>query len=113
MHELGVIIEVVRTVEKIAAGQNLKKIESLTLQIGKLSSIVPEYIEKSYPVAVDGTILQDTKLIIDVLPANGMCRECGHVYDIVDNQKICPYCKAQNYDILGGREFFIKEISAC
>jgi hydrogenase nickel incorporation protein HypA/HybF len=113
MHELGVIIEVVKTVERIAVEQHLTKIESLTLQIGKLSSVVPEYIEKSYPVAVGGSMLQDTRLIIDILPANGMCRECGHVYDIVDSEKICPHCKAQNYDILSGREFFIKEISAC
>jgi hydrogenase nickel incorporation protein HypA/HybF len=88
MHELGILIEAVKAFEKIAAEQYPIKIESLMLQIGKRSSVIPEYNEKPYPVTVDGTILQDTKLMIDVLPANGICRKCGHVYDIIDNEKM-------------------------
>ena len=57
MHELGIIIEVVQTVERIAREQNLTQIQRLTLQIGELSSVIPYFVEQCYPAAVDGTML--------------------------------------------------------
>ncbi|MCC5428918.1 hydrogenase maturation nickel metallochaperone HypA, partial [Clostridium botulinum] len=53
MHELGVIIEVVKTVEDIAIKNHLTKIDTIVLQIGELSSMIPKYIEECYPAAVD------------------------------------------------------------
>ena len=41
MHELGIIAEVVRRVETIAKQQQITKIETLVLQIGELSSVIP------------------------------------------------------------------------
>ena len=34
MHELGILMEVIRTVEKFAAENQIKRIEALVLQIG-------------------------------------------------------------------------------
>lgn len=113
MHELGVIINVVKTVENFATRNGLTKIDTLVLQIGELSSMIPRYIEACYPAAVDGTIMKDTKLKIEILPANGRCKKCSKVYNLLENKSICPNCKSQQFEILGGREFLIKEIVAC
>jgi len=43
MHELGVIIEVVKTVEKFAEKNSVKQIDTLVLQIGELSSMISIY----------------------------------------------------------------------
>lgn len=82
MHELGVVIEVAKTVEKVAIENNLTEIERLVLQIGELSSMIPKYIESCYPVAVENTILENTKLDIEVIPANGMCKNCNKVFNL-------------------------------
>lgn len=113
VHELGVVIAVVEKVEKLAREQQLIKIEKLVLQIGELSSIVPMYVENCFPAAVDGTLLQDTKLEIEILPGNALCRKCRKVYNFLENNRTCPYCQAQEWEIISGREFYIKEISAC
>lgn len=110
MHELGVVIEVVNTVEKFAQANNVSRVDSLVLQIGELSSMVPKYIEAVYPAATDGTFLSDTELIIEVLPANGMCRDCKKVYHLPETKGVCPVCGSKNPEILSGREFMIKEI---
>lgn len=112
MHELGVVIEVVKTVEKVALENNLTKVDSLVLQIGELSSMVPKYIESCYPVAVDNTILQDTKLEIEVIPANGMCKSCNKVFNVKENNGQCGYCGSKGWDLLSGKGFVIKEIVA-
>lgn len=113
LHELGVVIEVVKTVEEIAREQQLTNIDTIVLQIGELSSMIPKYIEQCYPAAVDGTILEDSKLKIEILPGNAICRECGKVYHLLASRDQCPFCGSAKWEIISGREFYIKEIIAC
>lgn len=113
MHELGVVIEVINTVENFAKRNALTKIDTLVLQIGELSSIIPRYVEACYPAAADGTLLQDTKLKIEILPGNAICRECSKVFNFIENEGKCPKCGSKDLELLCGKEFMIKEIIAC
>ena len=113
MHELGVVIEVIKTVENFARQNALTKIDTLVLQIGELSSMIPKYIEACYPAAVDGTLLQETKLKIEVLPGNAICKNCNKVFNLILNNNKCPKCANKDWEILCGKEFMIKEIIAC
>lgn len=113
MHELGVVIEVIKTVEDFAKKHGVAKIDTLVLQIGELSSMIPRYVEACYPAAVDGTLLQETHLTIEILPGNAICKKCNKVFNLMKNKSKCPNCGGTHYEILGGKEFMIKEIIAC
>ncbi len=113
MHELGVVIEVVKNVENFAKQNGVTKIDTLVLQIGELSSMIPKYIKDCYPAAVDGTLLQETKLEIEILPGNAICQKCNKVFNLIENNKECPDCGRENWELLSGKEFNIKEIIAC
>lgn len=113
MHELGIIMEVMKTVEDFAQQNGLTKIDTVVLQVGELSSVIPKYLNECYPAAVDGSFMSDTKLEIEVLPGNGLCQKCGKVFNVLENQARCPDCRSKKFDILGGREFNIKEVIAC
>lgn len=110
MHELGILMEVVKTVEKFAVENQLDRMEELVLQIGEISSVIPEYMEKVYPAAVEGTILENTKLRIEILPANAKCRDCGSTFHATVCGGVCPDCGSRNMKLVSGREFMIKEI---
>lgn len=69
MHELGVIIEVAKAIEQIALENQLREVESIVLQIGEISSMIPRYIEECYPAAVDGTMLEKSRLDIEIIQA--------------------------------------------
>lgn len=113
LHELGVIIEVIKTVEDFARQNKVERIDTLVLQIGELSSMIPKYIEDCYPAAIDGTLLQETKLKIEIVPGNALCKQCNKVFNIIRNKSICPACGGKDWDLLCGKEFMIKEIVAC
>ncbi|MGE5417469.1 MAG: hydrogenase maturation nickel metallochaperone HypA [Acidobacteriota bacterium] len=113
MHELGIVIHVVQTVEEFATQNGLTKIDTLVIQIGELSGCVPRYFEACYPAAVDGTLLQETKLIIEILPSNALCNKCSTVFNLIENDYKCPNCGEKDCEILCGKEFVIKEIIAC
>jgi hydrogenase nickel incorporation protein HypA/HybF len=111
MHELSVVIEVVTTVEKfIEENRVTGRVETLVLQIGELSSMIPKYIEAVYPAAVNNTILEHTKLEIEILPGNARCADCGKVFNVLANKSICPGCGGKKLELLCGKEFFIKQI---
>ncbi len=90
MHELGIMINVVETVEDFAKQNGITQIEKLVLQIGELSSVIPRYAEACYPAAVDGTMLEETKLEIEVLPGNCLCSNCKQVFNLIKSNKVCP-----------------------
>lgn len=113
MHELGIMIEVVKTVEHFAAKNGVTKIDTLVLQVGELSPIVPRYIEACYPAAIDGTLLQETKLKLEILPGNAICKACNTVFNLLASTHTCPKCGLENWELLCGKEFNIKEIIAC
>jgi len=113
MHEISICFEVVKSVEKIVEENNLEEVETIVLEIGELSSIVPKYMNECFIVAKDGTILENTKLEIEVIAGIGRCNSCGQIYQLLTNNGYCPECKEKNFEVLSGREFNIKEIVAC
>lgn len=113
MHELGIVYEVIKIVDSFVIENNLKKVDKIILEVGELSQAIPRFIQECYPAAVSETAYEETKLEIEVLPANGQCQACSDVYNIIEHRKICPKCEGEAYTIISGEEFNIKEIIAC
>lgn len=115
MHELGVVMEVVKTVSALCAEEGIKRVDFIVLQIGEISTVVPKFIEECYPAAVDRTFLEGTSLVIETIPANALCRDCNKAYRVLENpnddKNICPNCGSDKTELLSGREFNIKEIT--
>ena len=46
MHELGTIYYVIDAVEKLMVENDLKEVGSITLEVGEVSGIIPEYLQE-------------------------------------------------------------------
>lgn len=112
MHELGIVIQIVKQMENYMVEHQLSKIDTITLQIGALSSVYPKYVYDVYPIAVEKSKLRDTKLNIEITPGIGRCIDCGIAYSLIENKNLCPKCKSPGFEVLSGTEFLIKEIHA-
>lgn len=111
MHELGLVVEVIRQVRQAAKQAGEAKVEAIVLQIGEISSVIPHFVRECYPAVVDGTEFENTRLEIEEIKARGQCRSCGLRFYLMPTEGICPHCKKrQPLRILQGREFMIKEI---
>jgi hydrogenase nickel incorporation protein HypA/HybF len=113
MHELGIMFNIVKKVENIARENGVTEIAALVLQIGELSPVIPRYVRACYPAAVDGTLLQNTELKIEIIPGNALCKSCNKVFNLLANKKKCPHCWSEEWELCSGKEFMIKEIVAC
>ena len=111
MHELGVVFHIIDDVTDIGRQNNLSKINSVTLQLGTVSTVIPDYLTDCWYWAVKRTeLMQDAKLIIEPIEAITFCEGCKKTYDTVKYGKICPYCGSEDTYLYQGNEFLIKEI---
>lgn len=69
MHEIGVVRAMVKTVTDYAAANQIDEISEIVADCGELSLVIPEYVEELYPPVVKGTPLENTKLIVNIVPA--------------------------------------------
>ena len=73
MHELGVLYQAVRTVSRIAAEHDIRRIKHITLEVGTESTFVPAYLEKLFPLAIDRIpALKDAQLRLRAVPGQGL-----------------------------------------
>lgn len=113
MHELGIIIHINKTLHSIAKEQELKDIASVTLEIGEVSAIIPEYLSDCWQYYRQKfPLIEQAELIIETLPAITYCEDCEQTYATVQYGRECPYCHSSNTYLIAGNECNIKEIEA-
>lgn len=110
MHEIGIVRSMCKTVLDYAKENKVRHVDEIVCEIGELSLVVPEYVEKLYPVVTDDTPLKDTKLIIEIVPGMAECDECDEIFNVVEHEGYCPNCGSFEKTVLTGLDFNIKEI---
>lgn len=108
MHELGIVLEIFEIAQEISQEQNLNKIESITVEVGELCGIIPDYFKECWNVARLETPFENTKLELLIKPAVALCA-CGKEFELNKNGRVCPYCDKTDYKIISGRDFIIKQ----
>ncbi|MCC8073801.1 MAG: hydrogenase maturation nickel metallochaperone HypA [Clostridiales bacterium] len=111
MHELGIVMEIFELLDEISNEQGLKSIDTVTLEIGELSGILPDYLNECWKAARLESNYENTKLEIEFVKARGKC-SCGTEFELMENGRQCPNCHKSDYEITSGREFTIKQITA-
>ena len=54
--------------------------------------------------------LQDTELVLEIVPGMAECNECDEIFNVVEHEGYCPNCGSFDKDVLTGKDFLIKEI---
>lgn len=110
MHEIGIVRSMCKTVMDYARENNVQQIREIVVEIGELSLVIPEYVEELFPPVVKDTELENTKLIIEIIPGMAECDECDEIFNVIEHKGYCPNCGSFEKTVLTGQDFNIKEI---
>ena len=130
MHEMGVVIQIVKTANEFALRNGVKEVNKLTLEIGEASSIMPKYVYSFFSdVITDYPILSNCKLEIETAACKAFCLDCGEVFHPGDREKKesncakprrireekltpprCPKCGSDSFKIFEGNSMIIKSM---
>ena len=110
MHEIGVVKEMLRTIDGYCEENNIDAVEEIVVDCGELSLVVPDYVNEIYPVVTEGTKYKDTKLIINIVPGLAECDDCDEIFNVIEHKGYCPNCGSFEKSVLSGQDFTVKEI---
>jgi len=111
MHELGIVMEVIDQVEKVAAQSNVEKVLKLNMEIGEVSSVVPQLFTDCFDWAKKKTTyLREAQLEIVLLEGISYCQDCDQTYRTTAYAKKCPHCGSLRTYLVTGNEVNIKDI---
>jgi hydrogenase nickel incorporation protein HypA/HybF len=105
MHEMGIAMQIVEIANN-ALPEDMKgaRVAAIHLKIGRLSGVVPEYLDFCMQVAGKDTPFEGAVLQMEEVPVVARCRDCSHQWEAIDPVHSCPACKSGNLEILSGRE---------
>ncbi|MBQ5405983.1 MAG: hydrogenase maturation nickel metallochaperone HypA [Oscillospiraceae bacterium] len=112
MHELGICDALLKMVRGIMKDEELTEIESITVEVGSLSGVMPSFLADCWVAVADGTELQETEFVIEELAGTASCMDCGAEFTADLNDLRCPKCRGNKLMPLTGRDLTLKEILA-
>lgn len=112
MHELGIVFHVIDSLHEVAKENDLSQIQSVTVEVGEVSTVIPDYLVDCWNWAVKKEeLLVDCEMLVETIHAITFCDECKQTYDTVAHGRICPLCGSEKTWLVTGNEINIKEIT--
>ena len=106
MHELSIVKNLVKTVLSRYAPSGNEKIVSVNVVMGEMHDYEEEWLTKYFVQMIPGTVLEGAVLKVERLPVKLRCRKC----DCEFSETVCPECGRADFEIINGREFYVKEL---
>ncbi len=106
MHELSIANSVVELCAERAMGARVLRV---TLEIGRLSAVMPDAIRFRFDVCAKDTVVEGATLEIVETPGLARCLDCGGSVDMTDLLEHCA-CGSVNLELLAGAELKIKQM---
>jgi hydrogenase nickel incorporation protein HypA/HybF len=103
MHELSITRNIVAIVDEAARGRHVRRV---TLQIGKLSGVMPGAVAFCFDIVAQGTALAGARLNIEEIEGRARCKACGGEYVMPHLAAPCP-CGSRQVALLRGEELKI------
>jgi hydrogenase nickel incorporation protein HypA/HybF len=110
MHELSVTESVLEIACKHAEQAQATRVTDIHLVIGRLSSIVDDSVAFYWDIISKDTLCENAQLHFKRLPAELVCLDCDHKYQLEDELMPCPNCGSPRIRVLSGDEFNLESI---
>ena len=111
MHELSIVESIVDSVTASLAAYPGARVLEVRLRVGALAAVVEDSLQFCFGIAIDGTPLEGSKLVVQALPVVMHCAACAADVELDGVQSFrCPRCGEFCTDLRQGRELEIESI---
>lgn len=110
MHELSIAQNIVDIIQENVKEENLRGVKSVKVQVGELSTVVPDSLEFCFSAIVSETPLTNARLDIQRTPFQVFCQSCQMILPSVGGIALCPKCGKSDTRVVSGTELHVVEI---
>jgi hydrogenase nickel incorporation protein HypA/HybF len=107
MHELSIAESIVRIADRHATGRRVLRVE---LKVGHLRQVVPSALELAFELVARGTAVEGAELVMDEVPAAGVCRTCGAETELSAFPFACEGCGGFDIEVTRGEELLVESL---
>jgi hydrogenase nickel incorporation protein HypA/HybF len=104
MHELSIADAVLQIVCRHAGDRRVERVE---LKVGHLRQVVPSALTFAFGLVAEGTVAQGAELVMEEVPAEGRCRDCGTDSVLAEFPLQCSSCGSWHLELLRGEELLV------
>ncbi len=90
-------------------GRAAARVNRVTLEIGRLTCVLPDALRFCFDVCTEGTSLEGSELEIIQIQGRGRCRACGDDVELNDLLTPCG-CGSHDLELIAGEDLRIKEM---
>jgi hydrogenase nickel incorporation protein HypA/HybF len=108
MHELSIADALLAIALRHAGG---RRIDAVEVKVGHLRQVVPDALRFAFTLVADGTAAEGAELVIEEVPAAGVCRICGaqSVWDAFP--LACQGCGSVDVELVAGEELLVDALT--
>jgi hydrogenase nickel incorporation protein HypA/HybF len=110
MHEMSIVEALLEEVSRETRAHPTHGVQSVRVRVGALRQVQPEILSFCYNASVRGTPLEQSRLEVQMLPAEARCRDCGQKFPVEENWFECPRCGTLGAELLQGNELELVSI---
>jgi len=110
MHEMSIAQSLIDIIREEMVKNDASVIRTVRLNVGEMSAVVPESLKFCFSILTAKTALKGARLIMDIVPLKGYCRECECVFKIENFVFVCPSCGSVQVETLEGKDLSIVEM---
>ena len=110
MHEMSIAQSLIDIIHEEMVKNNASIIRTVRLNVGEMSAVVPDSLEFCFSILTAKTALEGVRLIMDIVPLKGCCRECGNSFRIENFLFVCPSCGSGRVETIEGKDLSIVEM---
>ncbi len=108
MHELSVTEEVLNIVLKHARKNSMQKVTAIRLEIGALSDLEEEWIQRYFDRISEGSIAEGARISVSRKQCIFLCKKCGAEFLVnlaKDETVSCSACGGEAIEMISGNEY--------
>jgi hydrogenase nickel incorporation protein HypA/HybF len=111
MHEMGIVLRILSIArEAVPREMGEVRVEAVNVRVGRLAGVSPESLSFCFEAARENTPLEGARLVIEEVPVEAACLDCGAVFAVEDPRFACRQCGGVRVEVLSGRELSVTSI---
>ncbi len=107
MHELSIADALVSIAVAHAGGRRVLEVE---VRVGHLRQVVPSALEFAFELTAQGTSVEGAELVLEEVPAAGVCRGCGAESVLASFPLTCAQCGGLDVEVIRGEELLVDSL---
>ena len=111
MHELSIAHEIMEIALAKAGEHKRRRVVSVELVFGELTSVVPDAMLLALKSACQGTAMENARIKISIKKLKAKCGHCGRTFRVRDFNYNCPSCGKGPAITVQGNEMHVKSFT--